>query len=91
VATGEAHYVAVKTFIDRLDDLVLVGDAEMRRAIALILRTAHVVAEDAAAATVAAARALGAQLANQKVVFVISGGNLQLDRLGRIVAEHATE
>jgi threonine dehydratase len=55
VATGTAFYIAVKTFIDKLTGIVLVSDAEMRAAIELIARTVHVVAEDAAAATVAAA------------------------------------
>jgi threonine dehydratase len=88
LATGEAFFPAVKTFLERLDEIALVSDAEMQRAIALLARTARIVAEDAGAAGVAAARQLAERIRGRKVAFVISGGNLQPERLRQALEAH---
>ncbi len=86
VATGYAYYLAVKTLIDHLDDMLLVSEREIQDAVALVLRTAHVVAEESAATTVAAAVRLRDRIAGKKVALVISGGNMTLDRLRAVLA-----
>ena len=69
-----------------LDDFVLVDDADIRRAIVLLLEHTHNLAEGAGAAPLAAALQLKARLAGKKVVLVMSGGNLAVDTLRSILA-----
>jgi threonine dehydratase len=70
-------------------DMVLVGDTELRQAVRLLLQSTHNLAEGAGAAATAAALRLREQLAGQTVVGVLSGGNLDLRELGRILKELA--
>ena len=56
LATGYAYYVPVKTFIEKLDDMLLVSEAEISDAVVMLARFAHQVAEDSGAASLAAAR-----------------------------------
>ncbi len=83
LATGQAYYIAVKTFVERMDDMLLLSDEEMRQAVVLLLRSAHVVAEESGAASTAAAVKLRERLAGKKVAIVVSGGNMTLDSLRR--------
>jgi len=83
LATGQAYYVAIKTMIDRLDDMVLVSEKEMREAVVTYLRTLHVVAEESGAAALAGAMQGRERLAGKKVAIVLSGGNMTLDGLRR--------
>jgi threonine dehydratase len=69
-----------------LDDFVLVGEKEIRRAIVLMLEHTHNLAEGAGAAALAAALKLKDRLTGQKVVLVQSGGNLSLARLREILS-----
>ncbi|HEV3081295.1 MAG TPA: threonine dehydratase [Gemmataceae bacterium] len=69
----------------QVHDMVLVGDAALRDAIRLLLRTTHNLAEGAGAASTAAAWQLRDTLAGKTVVGVLSGGNLDLRELGRIL------
>lgn len=66
-------------------DIVLVSDDELREAIRLLLSATHNLAEGAGAATTAAALKLREQLAGKTVVGVLSGGNLDLRELERIM------
>jgi threonine dehydratase len=66
-------------------EMVLLGDDELRRAIVLLLRLTHNLAEGAGAATTAAALRLGGRLAGKTVVGVLSGGNLDLRELARVL------
>jgi len=64
-----------------VDEMVLVSDEEMFEAMRLILETAHVVAEMAGAAAVAAAAKRASDLAGRRILAVVSGGNATLDQL----------
>lgn len=64
-----------------LDDMVLVGEDEMRAAVRFLLATQHQVAEAAGAAPIAAARKLGTELRGKKVVCIVSGGNITIEQL----------
>jgi len=66
-------------------DMVLVSDDELREAVRILLRITHNLAEGAGAASTAAALKLREQLAGKTVVGVLSGGNLDLRELARIV------
>ena len=70
---------------DLLDDIVLVSDAEIDRAIVLLLRATHNLAEGAGAAPLAAALKLRDRIAGKKVVLVLSGGNLTAQKLKEIL------
>jgi threonine dehydratase len=69
-----------------LDDALLVDDDELRQACYWILKHAHHLAEGAGAATLAAAYKHRERFADQTVVGVLSGGNLDLVELPRILA-----
>ena len=67
-------------------EMVLVSDEELRTAIVLLLRLTHNLAEGAGAASTAAAFQMRDRLAGKTVVGVLSGGNLDLRELARILA-----
>lgn len=81
LATGYAYYIAVKTMIDRMDDVVLVSESELRDAVVLLLRSAHVLAEESGAASTAAAVQLRDRLQGKKVALIVSGGNMTPEHL----------
>jgi threonine dehydratase len=85
LATGRGYHPAIKTMIDRLDDFVLVSEEEIREAMLTLARAAHVIAEEAGAAATAAAAQLRERLAGRKVAIIVSGGNVPLDHLRRVL------
>lgn len=86
LATGFAYYPTVKTFIDKLDDMVLVSEEEIGEAVRTLARAAHIVAEPSGAASTAAAYKLRDRLKGKKVAVIVTGGNLPLDGLRDILA-----
>jgi threonine dehydratase len=72
-----------------LDDFVLVEDAAIEDAILLLLEHTHNLAEGAGAASLAAAFKLKQRLAGKNVVLVMSGGNLSMEQLRRLLARPA--
>jgi len=64
-----------------LDDFVLVDDEIIKKSIVLLLQHTHNLAEGAAAAPLAAALQMKDKLIGKKVVLVMSGGNLSIDKL----------
>ncbi len=81
LATRVAFEMPFVIMQEGLDDMVLVSEAEMRQAVLRLLRTTHNLAEGAGAAPMAAAWKLRRELAGQKVVMILSGGNLDLATL----------
>jgi threonine dehydratase len=69
-----------------LSDFVLVSDEQINDAIRLLARDAKQLVEGAGAASLAAAIKLRDQLQGRRVVGVVSGGNLPLDRFARLLA-----
>ena len=70
-----------------LDDFVLVEDNAIEQAILLLLEHTHNLAEGAGAAPLAAAMKLRHRLAGKNVVLVMSGGNLSMDRLRKLLGQ----
>ncbi len=68
-------------------NMILVSDVELRDAIRLLLRVTHNLAEGAGAASTAAALRMRDQLAGKTVVGVLSGGNLDLRELARVLGD----
>jgi threonine dehydratase len=69
-----------------LDDFVLVADEEINEAILLLAKHAKQVAEGAGAASLAAAIKLRDQLKGKKVVGILTGGNISLERFVALMA-----
>ena len=69
-----------------LDEFVLVTDEEINEAIRLLARHAKQVAEGAGAASLAAAIKLRDQLRGKKVVCILTGGNIPLERFAALLA-----
>ena len=68
-----------------VDDVVLVSENDMREAMLDLMETAHLVAEGAGAASLAAAKNMRDELQGQRVGLIVSGGNVTLDTLRRAV------
>jgi len=81
MATRTAFSLPQRILWEHLDDFVLVGEEELRQAIVLMLEKTHNLAEGAGAASLAAAVKFKDRLAGRKVVLVLSGGNLSMDKL----------
>ncbi len=81
LATRAPFALPLRIMIRLLDDMMLVSEDEIRQAIMAYAEYAHVVAEGAGAAPLAAARKMGAALKGKKVGLILSGGNLTLDML----------
>lgn len=76
IATRVAFDMTQRILWEHLDDFVLVEDAAIDEAIALLAAEARLLAEGAGAASLAAAMHLGPRVAGQRVCAVLSGGNL---------------
>lgn len=68
-----------------LDDLVLVSEEEIKKAFVFLMERMKQVVEPSGAVAVAAAMANKADFHNKKIVAVISGGNVALDRIGSLL------
>jgi threonine dehydratase len=69
-----------------LSDFVLATDEEINDAVRMLARDAKQVVEGSGAASLAAAFKLRDELHGKKVVGIISGGNVPLDRFARLIA-----
>ena len=69
-----------------LDDVVTLNEEALEEGVRLALRATHNLAEGAGAASLAAAVKLRDQMAGKKVVCVMSGGNINIDVLKRILS-----
>jgi threonine dehydratase len=79
MATRVAFELPLRIIGDLVDDIRLVSDRDICRAIVELVEGAHIVAEGAGAAALAAARQIKHDLAGQKVALIVSGGNITLD------------
>jgi threonine dehydratase len=86
MATRSPARLTMEIMRKHVHDMVLVRDDELDEAIRLLLRLTHNLPEGAGAASTAAALRMRGQLAGKTVVGVLSGGNLDLRELRRILA-----
>lgn len=75
----------VRQLIELVDDIRLVSEEEMLRAIAFLLLNEHTVAEPAGAAATAMLQKSGKEFAGRNVVLLVSGANIAPDVLRRAV------
>jgi threonine dehydratase len=85
LATRVPFELTNKILWELLDDFVLVTDEEINEAIGLLARHAKQVAEGAGAASLAAAIKLRDRLRGKKVVGVLTGGNIPLERFAALM------
>jgi threonine dehydratase len=71
---------------DLLADFLLVSDDDINEAIRMLAEQTKLLAEGAGAVSLAGALKIQDQLRGKKVVGILSGGNLPLDRLARVLA-----
>lgn len=84
LATRTPHPPNVRAIRELVDDVVLVTEEEMLRAVRHLLLEEHVVTEPAGAATTAAL--LAAESAAPGTVLLVTGANLSLEVLRQVVA-----
>jgi len=85
LATAKAYDLPLRVLRKWIDDIVLVSDDELRRAVTTIFLATGQVAELAGAASTAAAFRIRDQLQGKNVALVVSGGNIQPKQLSEIL------
>ncbi len=86
IATRGPATITLEIMRRLVHDIVLVSESEIEHAIRLLLATTHNLAEGAGAASTAAALKIRSELAGKRVVGVLSGGNLDVRTLPKILA-----
>ena len=84
LATARAYEYPFQILKDRIDDIVLVSDPEIIEAVRILLELEGVVAEPSGAASLAAALKIKDKLAGKKIVAMITGGNIDPERIREI-------
>jgi threonine dehydratase len=85
LAASMAYELPLSIMRGKLDDIILVSDDEMARAILTLLFTSGQVAEYAGAAATAAAFKIKDRLKGKKVVLPITGRNIQPEALAELI------
>ncbi len=85
LATREPFDLPLRLLPGLVDEIMLVSDAELKAAIRLLLETTGQVAEGAGAAAVAGAFGRRRELGGKAVGLILSGGNLGVETLRRIL------
>jgi threonine dehydratase len=87
LATARAYELPLRILREKLDDVVLVSDEEMKRAVKTIFITTGQVAELSGAASTAGAFKIENQLKGKNVALLVTGGNIQSDQLASILTD----
>jgi threonine dehydratase len=87
LATTTGYELTQSIIHENLRDFILVDDAEMRAAVGHYLALCHCIAEISGAAALAGALKWREQVAGKKVGVILSGANLTLPQMQRILAE----
>ena len=88
LGTGLGFSYTIEIMRDLIDDFILVTDDELESAVLLLLEHTHNLAEHAGAASLAGALKIKDRLLNKRVVLVMSGGNLSMQHLTKIIKDH---
>ncbi|MEM2237764.1 MAG: threonine/serine dehydratase [Candidatus Caldarchaeum sp.] len=87
LAVAKAYETPFNLLKDELDDVLLVSDHEMERAVAKLYHAVRQVAELAGAASTAAAYKHASRLEGLKTVLILTGGNIDPKQFAQIIAE----
>ncbi len=85
LATSKAYELPFSILKDKLDDVVLVSDDEIRKAMKVLLEEEGQVAEPSGAAAMAAAMKMKENLRGKKVIVMITGGNVDPNMLREVM------
>ncbi|MDD3656556.1 MAG: threonine/serine dehydratase [Atribacterota bacterium] len=80
---GEKPFQIVQKYVD---DIVLVNEDEIKKAVVFLLERAKLLVEPSGAVSVAAIMADKFSIKNKKTVAILSGGNLDLDKLVSLIS-----
>ncbi|MGA2411179.1 MAG: threonine ammonia-lyase [Candidatus Binataceae bacterium] len=86
LATGRIGRLTFPIIRDHVHRVVTVNDFEIGEAVLLMLERMKLLAEGAGAAALAGALKLKSELRGKRVVIVISGGNIDINLLNRIIS-----
>ena len=86
LATRVAFELPQRILWELLDDFVLVSEDEIDRALIHYIEKAHTLSEGAGAASLAAALKLRGRLSQQPIALVLSGGNVTVEQLRKVLA-----
>lgn len=86
LATRTAFELPQRILWQMLDDFVLVPDAEIRRAVKLMIETTRNLTEPAGAAPLAAALRLRDRVRGKRLTLILSGGNITPGQLNELLA-----
>jgi threonine dehydratase len=89
LATREPFEMPLALFPRFVDEIMLVSDDQLAEGIRLLVKTTRQVAEGAGAATTAAAMVRRSDLAGKNVGLILSGGNITVEQLSRILNHQA--
>lgn len=84
---GKKPFGLVQKYVD---EIVLVTEDEIKKALVFILERAKLLVEPSGAVTVAAAISNKINIKNKEVVTILSGGNVDLDKLVNFLKEEIT-
>ncbi len=85
IAVGRIGEITFPILQQKVDEMVVVEEEEIASAILLLMERKRVVAEGAGASPLAAMLSKGIKIKPQKVVLVVSGGNIDVHLLDRII------
>ena len=85
LATRSAFELPQRILWEKLDDFVVVPDAEIRTAVRLMIETTRNLTEAAGAAALAAALQLKERLQGKRVALILSGSNITPAQLGELL------
>ena len=85
LATREPFAMPLALFPRLVDEIMLVSDDQIAQSIRLLVKTTRQVAEGAGAAALAAAMTRRSELAGTNVGLILSGGNITIEQLSRIL------
>ena len=86
MATRTAFELPQRILWEKLDDFVLVPDADLRTAVRLMIETTRNLTEPAGAAALAAALQLKDSLRGRRVALILSGANITPSQLRDLLA-----
>lgn len=75
---------------ENVDDMVLVSEEEMRRSMLTLMDRAHLLAEGAGSAALAAAIQMKESLEGKRVGIVVSGGNVTIETVRKALTDERT-
>jgi threonine dehydratase len=86
LATRQPYELTFPALREGLSGFVTASESEIAEAVRLLLSTTHNLAEGAGAAGLAGLRRLSEELAGREVAVILSGGNIDAETLGKVVA-----